>query len=526
MKDILITMNSSGEFTMPSGFGRIEEHCAYQLKIKLDASFIMPEITYYTLSFEPYSLSRKIITENIYRDGGTDKELCYYGGHLYCPIYDYIAVSPEVMVQIDAYETDDKGNVTAIIKSGIFTLKFAPSLTGEGMMLETVRPDVKFIENVNNAVNECMKTQALDGANIKNYSINRFKYALSSIETQHLKDSCVTSLKIKNGAVTNQIIAEGAVTGDKIADGSITNGKLGTKSVTAENLTDKCVTSSCIAEGAVGNTKLANYSVSESKIRPYAVTTTKIADKSVTPAKLDRAYLTHHQSLVGYATEKWVKSQNYLTSHQSLSGYATEAWVKNQKYLTSHQSLKGYATEDWVKNQNFLTDSDGFVREEDLPTKLSELENDVAVSYVRQSLSEEEKNIALENIGAVKREEGKALSSNDFTDEDKNKLEKALTEHQDISMKADASSLSQVAFSGSYNDLTDLPDDCLFNETLKESYDSAYNHSLSSHAPSDAEKNIINSAEVNGKTAEIKDKTIIISVLDFTVKEPVFMEVY
>ncbi len=505
MKDILITMNSSGEFTMPSDFGRIEEHCAYQLKIKLDASFIVPEITYYTLSFEPYSLSRKIITENIYRDSGANNEMCYYGGHLYCPIYDYIAVSPEVMVQIDAYETDANGNVTAILKSGIFTLKFAPSLTGEGMMLETVRPDVKFFENVDNAVKEIMKTQVIDGANIKKFSITTPKYALSSIDSPQLKDYCVTSLKIKNSAVVTDTIAEGAVTSDKIANGSVTHEKLGANSVATENLADKSVTSSCLADGAVGNTKLANYSVSESKIRPLSVTTTKIADKSVTPAKLDRAYLTNHQSLAGYATEKWVKNQNYLTSHQSLSGYATEEWVKKQK---------------------FITDSAGFVKEEDLPLKLSDLKNDVAVSYVKQTLSDEEKDIALENIGAVKREEGKVLSSNDFTDADKEKLEKALTEHQDISMKADISSLSQVAFSGSYNDLTDLPDDCLFSEELKELYDSSYEHSLSAHAPSDAEKNIVNGAEVNGKTAEIKDEKIIISVLAFTEKEPVFMEVH
>jgi hypothetical protein len=50
-------------------------------------------------------------------------------------------------------------------------------------------------------------------------------------------------------------------------------------------------------------------------------------------------YLTSHQSLNGYATQSWVKSQGYLTSHQSLNGYATQSWVKSQGYLTSHQDV-------------------------------------------------------------------------------------------------------------------------------------------------------------------------------------------
>ena len=65
MTDLLITMNTSGAFTLPSGAGRIEEYCAKRLKIKLNTDFLSSAIKYYTLSFEPYSLSRKIITENM-----------------------------------------------------------------------------------------------------------------------------------------------------------------------------------------------------------------------------------------------------------------------------------------------------------------------------------------------------------------------------------------------------------------------------------------------------------------------------
>lgn len=504
MNDIVITMKSSGEFEVPSDMGRIEEYCANRLKIKLDASFIMPAITYYTLSFEPYSLSRKIITENIYRDSEDDSSMFYYGGYLYCPIYDYIAVSPKVMVQIDAYETDDAGNVTAIIKSGIFTLEFAPSLTGEGMMLETVRPDVKFVENVNNAVTESLKTQVLDGANLEDFSVSTRKIAIGSVSNVHLQDYSVTSSKIKPKAVTTDAIAETAVTSGKLADGSVTESKIADGAVTTDKISEKNITSSLLADACVLNTKLANYCVSEAKLRPLSVSTSKIAEKAVTPAKLDRTYLTEHQSLNGYATEKWVESQNYLTEHLSLDGYATEEWVNGQK---------------------FVTDASSFVKKDELPEKLSEFENDMAVSFVEQTLTENEKATARNNIGAVMSEEGKSLSSNDFTDEDKQKLDSALTAHQDISMKADISTLSSVAFSGSYSDLTDLPDDCLFNEEMKELYDSAYGHSISSHAPQNAEENVVDGAQVNGETAEIKDKKIIFSVLGFADKEPVFMEV-
>lgn len=526
MKDIVITMNSSGGFDVPSDMGRIEEYCAKRLKIKLDASFIMPEIRYYTLSFEPYSLSRKIITENIYRDSDDDSDMFFYGGYLYCPIYDYIAVSPKVMVQIDAYETDDAGNVTSIIKSGIFTLEFEPSLTGEGLMLETVRPDVKFFENVNNAVTESLKTQVLDGENLKSLSVTSRKIAVKSITNAHLQDLCVSASNIKNNAVKENHIEDEAVTAEKLDDGSVTNEKIVDGAVTTDKIGDKNITTAKLADGSVSSAKLANYSVSETKIRPLSVSTLKIADKAVTPAKLDRTYLTEHQSLAGYATEEWIKSQKYLTEHISLDGYATEKWVENQSYIKEHQSLDGYATENWVNEQNFITDTDSFIRKEDLPSKLSEMENDIAVSFAAQSLTENEKDVARKNIGAVKSEDGKALSSNDFTDEDKQKLARSLTEHQDISMKADISSLSSVAFSGSYKDLADLPEECRFSEELKENYDSAYKHSQCSHAPENAEANIVEGAVVNGKSAQIKEKKIVFSVLGFVSEEPIFMEVY
>lgn len=409
MTDLLITMNTSGAFTLPSGAGRIEEYCAKRLKIKLNTDFLSSAIKYYTLSFEPYSLSRKIITENIYVNSDTAEGIYFADGYIFCPIYDYIAVSPTVMVQIDAYETDADGNVTTIIKSGIFTLEFAPSLTGEGVMLSTVRPDVKFAENVEKTMSELMKTQVLDGTNLINYSVTGPKIAEQTIGTDKLQNNVITTPKIKDGAVTSSKIADDSVVTENLADNSVTSSKLSDGSVTANKISDGNVITSKLADGSVTNAKLAIYSVDEATIRPRAVTTAKLADKSVTPAKLDRAY---------------------LTSHQSLSGYATEEWVKKQNYLTEQQDLSGYATEEWVDNQNFLTAASDIITQEDLPEKLSDLENDIAVEFVKQTLTDEQKNTVIENIGAVKKEDGKTLSQNDFTDVDKEKLDKALTEHR------------------------------------------------------------------------------------------------
>lgn len=504
MTDLLITMSASGVFTLPPHAGRIDEYCAKRLKIKLNVEFLTSAIKYYTLSFEPFSLSRKIVTENIYRDSENTEGIHYADGYIFCPVYDYMAVSPTVAVQIDGYETDESGNVTAIIKSGIFNLEFSPSLTGEGMMLQTVRPDVKFFENVSNAVDKAMETKVIDGEKIKNNSITLQKIAPESIGQAHLQDSAVTSTKIKNGAVTAECIAENGVTENKLAKASVTEEKLAENAVTTDKISDKSVTSAKLADGCISSSKLAENSVGEKNLKTGCVTTSIIGNGAVTPDKLDREYITHHQSL---------------------EGYATVDWVRKQKYLTEHQSLDGYATENWVESKGYLTSDDGFLKKEDLPSRLSSLENDMAVAFIPQQLTDEQKAIATENIGAVKREEGKTLSENDFTDKDKEKLDAALTEHQDISMKADISSLSAVAFSGSYNDLSDLPEECSFTDELKEKYNKAFAHSLSEHASLTAQENVIESITINGEKAEIKKKNVSLSVIGFEQKETLFVEV-
>ncbi len=555
MTDLTVSMDSSGSFSFSSGCGRIEEYCAKRLKIKLNTDFQASSIKYYTLSFEPFSLSRKIITENIYRDSSSTKGIYFSNGYIYCPIYDYIAVAPSVMVQVDAYELDSDGNVSAIIKSGIFTLQFSPSLTGEGMMLETVRPDVKFKENVENAVTEILETYEIDGERLKKFSVDGNKLKISTITMAQLQDSCVTSSKIAKNAVKTDTIDEQSVTGEKIADKTIGGEKLKDGSITADKICDKNISGQKIADSSIANIHLSNYCVNEVKIRPNSITTSKISDGSVTPAKLDRAYLTHHQSLAGYATMDWVNQKNFVDDismkadktevPKKLSDLKNDMAISYIKQdLTDSQKLiarinigavkaeagKGLSSNDFTdrekeKLSRALTEHQDISMKADkteLPQKLSDLKNDMAVSYKTQNLTDDEKAIALNNIGAVKTETGKGLSSNDFTDEEKEKLSKALTE---LSMKADVDSLHEIAFSGSYNDLSDIPDPCGFNDELKINYDKAFNHSNELHAPSDAEKNIIEKISVNGCEAETENETAYISVIGYETKEPVFMEV-
>ncbi len=502
MTDILISMNNSGGFSTSGGAGRIEEYCAKRLKISLNSIFRASTISYYTLSFEPFSLSRKIITENIYKDSSVTTGIHYSDGYIFCPIYDYIAISPEVLVQIDAYELDEDGNVKSIIKSGIFSLEFEPSLTGEGMMLATVRPDVKFKENVRLALTEELKTMPLDGKNIIDRTIEARKIAPKTITAFEIADRSIEENLFKDGSIPTRAYVEASVTSEKLANSAVTSEKLTSGAVTTNKIASKNITSACIADKAITNAKLALHSVAEDNIRTLSVTSRCIGLKAVTPDKLDR------------------------------------------KYLTQHQSLNGYATESWVKSLGFITDVSSKADKSEIPKKLSELKNDMAVSFLRQNLTDDEKEIARKNISAVCEVSGKGLSSNDFTDIEKEKLEKAITEHQsldgyateswvkeqgyisDISMKADKSDLSDVAFSGSYNDLKDLPTiECNFTEELKANYDTAFEHSQENHSPANAEENVIDGVNLNGTELPVNNKKIDLNCIYFVKKQFVFAEV-
>lgn len=118
-----------------------------------------------------------------------------------------------------------------------------------------------------------------------------------------------------------------------------------------------------------------------------AITSVSKSGKSITFTK-GATFLTSHQSLANYYTKSSVDSLlsgksatshthsvkingvtktiaatggtavdlgTYLTSHQSLNGYATQSWVKSQGYLTTHQdvSILNMANDRYYSNDNY-----------------------------------------------------------------------------------------------------------------------------------------------------------------------------
>lgn len=76
--------------------------------------------------------------------------------------------------------------------------------------------------------------------------------------------------------------------------------------------------------------------------------------------------------------------------------------------------------------------------------------------------------------------------------------------------------LKTVAFTGSYNDLTNKPTiptvtNDLTNE-LKANYDAAYTHSQAAHAPANAQANVIETVKVNNTALTVTNKAVNITV--------------
>lgn len=76
--------------------------------------------------------------------------------------------------------------------------------------------------------------------------------------------------------------------------------------------------------------------------------------------------------------------------------------------------------------------------------------------------------------------------------------------------------LKTVAFTGSYTDLTNKPSiPTVTNDltnALKSQYDTAYTHSQTAHAPSNAQANVLEGININGSAATITDKRVSITI--------------
>ena len=101
-----------------------------------------------------------------------------------------------------------------------------------------------------------------------------------------------------------------------------------------------------------------------------------VKDSSVNVADIYREYTTidglltligdTSTNLDGYATEKWVKDQSYVTESDANSTYASITYVDE----------KSTALEEYVHTTVDSIDLTPYAKKEELPTKLSQFEND------------------------------------------------------------------------------------------------------------------------------------------------------
>lgn len=144
----------------------------------------------------------------------------------------------------------------------------------------------------------------------------------NSIQTAHIQDAQVTTVKIANYNVTENKLATSAVTTAKIKDGNVTAAKMAADSVntaqmvnsavTADKLSASAVTTVKINDGAVTAAKMAADSVNTTQMVDGAVTTDKIANNTITYAKLESGVASAIVDTIGTGGGQsgWVSSQN------------------------------------------------------------------------------------------------------------------------------------------------------------------------------------------------------------------------
>ena len=208
----------------------------------------------------------------------------------------------------------------------------------------------------------------------------------------------------------------------------------------------------------------------------------------------------------------------------SLDGYATQTYVKNEianAQLGSGQEvdLSGYATKDDLNNKADKTELHSHNNKEVLDSitrakinswdnksefsgDYNDLSNPPTIPVVDSVLSSTSTN-AIQNKVVKSALDGKANSSHSHIISDVTNLQTSLD------------GKSNVGHTHSYNDLSDTPriptvTNDLTN-VLKSNYDTAYIHSQSAHAPSNAEQNVQSDWNVTDTTSDayIKNKPTI-----------------
>ncbi len=138
---------------------------------------------------------------------------------------------------------------------------------------------------------------AIAGAAISNDAIDSQHYADGSIDTAHIADSQVTTVKI--GA--------DAVTGAKIADDSIDSEHYVNGSIDTAHIANDQITQALMADDAIGSPQIAAGGVDTTAIGSNAVTTAKIADDAITAAKIGNDAINHSDMIA----DGVIKSEHY-----------------------------------------------------------------------------------------------------------------------------------------------------------------------------------------------------------------------
>ena len=227
------------------------------------------------------------------------------------------------------------------------------------------------------------------------------------------------------------------------------------------------------------------------------------ADKTAIPTKVsqltnDKGYLTSHQDITGKADKTYVNAElakkanaSHAHSYNDLTDKPTIPSTTNlatKKELTDGlatkankseiPSLEGYATETFVTNKiaeaslsGGEVDLSGLATKEELatkadktaiPTKTSQLTNDSGFLTEHQDLSDYALKTELPTVptkvSQLANDSGFITTiPTEYVTETELNDKGYLTEHQDISGKANISDLSSVATSGNYNDLINKP---------------------------------------------------------------------
>ncbi len=128
MRDITATVLPDSLVTVEGNAGFVEEHNAARLMVELNDELGAEEYSYHCFCFDICGLGRKIVSNNIY-GLESDSPATRSGNTLICPLPEVLTSTGELTVQIEAHQAAD-GEAGRIVKSGLFTIHFEPSVTG------------------------------------------------------------------------------------------------------------------------------------------------------------------------------------------------------------------------------------------------------------------------------------------------------------------------------------------------------------------------------------------------------------